>query len=407
MNKEFRSKELFVLGVALALLVGVPIVIFSIYYFADNVTSLVMAILFALCFIVFSSFIIVIYRNKILKWLYGTTLKDLTEIADNGVDSFEKFSVGNIKEGRLEAKKTISSFAAYVSWLRFRNWVINLSIGLIVAFSTLIGTSLLHQQNKIIRKQNTFFQEQILRDRITSSSQIVFAPNKSFSPARKSAALFEMVSSFKALQPEKNVNLSGANLAGCDLSNTDVSNLIFRDVDLRGVNFKNANLENSQFNNCDFSPFETKGWSTSDRILYSDFRYANLSNVSMISSNLFVSDFSYANFSGFEISSIILASGESSGVSQKGSNTNIFPYPLLLEPKNISEETLSILTSEYGAITNTESLKNHIDNINKMKRSSDQETLLLYANMNPKLYEQRLKHYEKLKTGASQKQNNK
>jgi len=266
------NKESFLIGAILCLLIGVPTVVFSIFYFSEKTFELAKVFIAALFIFVLLTSVLVIFRNKILKGLFNSTLKEVDKTKRDCSQIFSLINDGEISKAQEIGVNTINSIATYITWIQFKKWLLNISIGLIVAFSTLIGSSLLHKQNQYIKEQNKFFKEQIIQQQIQIKSQQavdnqnirrkaieqIYDKTGLYSPRVKAEATKSFITTEKQIfsntpnlleSKKRYVDLSGAILRDAWFQNSQLSFVNFNGADLYKSDFSNSTLRDMQFLN--------------------------------------------------------------------------------------------------------------------------------------------------------------
>lgn len=243
-----------------------PIVISLISYFSDKSTTLVYILLTSLAATVVATSIIILFRDKILTSLFGQPLNELGEVSDNVVNAIDLITTGKIEQGKKETKIAVNSIISFLGWINYRKFVVASCLGLVVAFSTLIGTSLLHKQNQIILEQNEFFKEQIQQQQkqIAAQEKVenqnirnttiekIYNTDEKFSPRVKAEAVKTYVEVEKLLfkhtpnlleSKKRYVNLSGAELNNAWLESSQLNQTNFGFAQLSNVRFNASNLQ--------------------------------------------------------------------------------------------------------------------------------------------------------------------
>lgn len=145
---------------AIGLLLGVPMVIFGIGYFADNAT-LIATISLAVCAIfLIIGFVISIFRKSILNALYQTSKTKIGEMVDPLHEMINHVFDNSYKEAVNEANRFVQIFLARQTWITTRQWILGTSFGLVIAFGSFVQSSLVFRQNGLIEKQTEFAKTQ-------------------------------------------------------------------------------------------------------------------------------------------------------------------------------------------------------------------------------------------------------
>lgn len=312
------------LVVVLSLALGVPLALFTVYYFAESTKYLVAVVLILLSVLVFVGLVLAIFWKAIARQIFQRPISTVSDALDPLVDV-----IGNVGDSNYSAAKDnfrlfSESAASIYSWMITRQWALSGALGLLLGFSALVGSALLKQQNDLITEQNQFFRQQIdqqqeqilaqqrLANQTTRNEAInrIYGAAFSDSPRVRAEAVRSLVAVERVLidsgsntLPTDYINLHSADLTDAWLSNADLKNISFRKANLSGANLSSADLTGSVFR---FAILEGTDVLSSNatnaqfafvRGTGSTFDSTNLSNA-----NLNQSDFSDSNFSGADFS---------------------------------------------------------------------------------------------------------
>jgi len=270
LSNRQSNRESFLIGAILCLLIGVPTVVFSIFYFSEKTFELAKVFIGALLIFVLLTSVVVIFRNQILQRLFSATLNEVDTTKANLEQLINLIKEGQHNKAQEKGVQAINSLASYYSWMQFKKWILNIAVGLIVAFSTLIGSSLLHKQNQYIKEQNAFFKEQITQQQTQIESQQevdnqnirskaieqIYDKTGLYSPRVKAEATKSFIATEKQIfqytpnlleSKKRYVDLSGAILRDAWFQNSQLSLVNFNGADLYMSDFSNSTIRDVQF----------------------------------------------------------------------------------------------------------------------------------------------------------------
>lgn len=174
--------------------------------------------------------------------------------------------------------------------------------GGIIAILTLIillhQNSLFTDQNKLIKNQNRFFQEQILLNEISRDITIMNSPD--LTQEYKMQVISEYILNKKRLHHIRGNNkprITGLNLSNLEFKNLDsvFNDVEFVDVRLTNTSFRNCNLSNVNFTNAIFN--DTTLLNESGEFIHSKFINCDLKGSSFGPHDLTGFVFAYSNLS--------------------------------------------------------------------------------------------------------------
>ncbi len=146
-TREFAS---FVLGLVL----GVPLVIFGITAFADNVTVLITILLVILTSAILFFLLVFLNRKRIFESITGFAEAKFDDLSKPALETL-KHAIELDKDKAFEsADRLLRIVATWLGWLIGQTWMIGIAITLLSVFATLVGSALIFQQNKILVNQN-------------------------------------------------------------------------------------------------------------------------------------------------------------------------------------------------------------------------------------------------------------
>lgn len=319
-EEKNETDKLFLVG-ALALAVGVPISLFSIYYFAESVQYLVIALLGLLVIVGVLGFVVTLNKDRLLSTLVENSRSTISKLSTPLARSVFKFQSGDMLDAKASFSIFVDRAAGHYAWAQTRRWILTGATGLLIGFATLVGSALLKQQNDLIRIQNNYFQQQINQQQIQIEAQqklvnqstrneaitTIYGPEYRDNPRVRGEAVRSLVAVERIFISEGDntiptdyINLQEAYLDNAWLDSADLKRISFRKASLKQTNFNFADLSDSVIRFADAQQ--------------ATFINANLSNSFFAFSDGSNGVFSNANLSGATINQSILVGADLSGV---------------------------------------------------------------------------------------------
>lgn len=263
--------EMFILGVVIALCVGVPLTFFSIYFFADNVTTLAIGFIFFISGVATTGTLLILFRKRLLRRLSGATTRALHAVAEPGLATIQAAARREPESALEHGQEAARRLSAWIAWLMIRRWIVGLLIGLVATFAGFIGSALLFQQNKLItvqngliEKQNAYWQTQ--NQSIQEQLEEEKASRLLIHKAELTRLLYDTqpcpanprkMCSVSSLRTRQNAVRAYANLERSRGETIDLSNLVLheedqavslREIDLTGASLRHAHLNGADLN---------------------------------------------------------------------------------------------------------------------------------------------------------------
>lgn len=190
------------------LIIGVPFVITGIYFFADNVTSIVTVLLLGLLIVGLPTVLLTIYRVRIQHWLLGSAEIELSKMITPTREAIAAAVSLDIGAACEHAEVVIRQIVARYSWYTTIAWMIGLLMTLLVTFGALAGSALLvkqndliDQQNKLLNTQNTMVSKQ--NTLIETQNDRIVIQNQLAEASRRSTLGIEMTSIFDQIETQR------------------------------------------------------------------------------------------------------------------------------------------------------------------------------------------------------------
>lgn len=258
---------------ALVLIAGVPVALYSVYYFAESVQLLATAVLILLLLIAIVGLLVVCNWERIIATVLRKPAQLSQDISAPLAKSLSLYSQGDAEAAEGELKTSIEHVVAHFTWVQTRRWILGASTALLLGFAGLVGSALLKQQNDLILRQNTFFREQIdqqqqqleLQQAVSNQSirseafRRIYGSEFKDNPRVKAEAIRSLISVERAriasdenTLPTDFINLHDAGLQSTWLDSADLRKTSFRGSDIQKANFNSADLSGSRLRFTEF-----------------------------------------------------------------------------------------------------------------------------------------------------------
>jgi uncharacterized protein YjbI with pentapeptide repeats len=316
--------EIIFLAVMLTLAAGVPIALYSIYFFAESVEILAAVGAIALVLVAIIGVVCVKFRHQLLQTLFGASINVVKSVADPVANAISSFADGNAEEAGAGVREAARGVAAHYVWVKSRQWIVAAATGLLIGFAGIVGSALLKKQNDLILDQNRFFQQQIEQQQLqlelqqsVSNQQVrseairrIYGPEFQSTPRVKAEAVRSLIvvervriaSGDNTLATDY-LNLHNADLKNAWLENSDLENVSFRGSDLTSANFSASSLKNSVFRHTELQAAAFIGSSADNTVFAFCFGIgAVFSNADLTGAAINQCDMSSSSFSGANLS---------------------------------------------------------------------------------------------------------
>lgn len=151
---------------ALGLLAGLPIAIFGFEMLVENAEPLFTVLLGLFAFVVFLTFVIIVFRRPIWERLFRFGQVEMDRFAEPLADVARFAAEQNVPQATRAARDLAEMVLANYSWIITRRWLVATVTGFIAAIAALAGSALLFQQNQLLTVQN---------ERITEQTELLVA----------------------------------------------------------------------------------------------------------------------------------------------------------------------------------------------------------------------------------------
>lgn len=262
-----RSDVIFLVA-ALTLAAGVPVALYSIYYFAESIEFVATLVLFAILIVALGGLLIIRFRRSIITAIFGMPLSFARSIGAPASEAVESYIDGDRETARAQVAEFVQGIASQYVWVQTRRWIMAAATGLLLGFAGLVGSALLKQQNDLILDQNKFFQQQIeqqqsqleLQQSVANQTirseaiRRIYGPEFASTPRVKAEAVRSLVTvervriaAGRNTLPTEYINLHDAELNSAWLDSADLRKISFRGAKLDKANFNVADLTESVF----------------------------------------------------------------------------------------------------------------------------------------------------------------
>ena len=159
---KVRNKrlELISVGVFLGFVCGMPIGLGFFAGISEHIQTFIVytvSILFSLSVLIF---LIYLFRDRIFKRIGIELSKTPKELSDNIANIIVAHKSQELDVVKKESSQFLETLISFAVWHKLRNWLFNMVIGILVAFSGLVGSALLYQQNRTLEEQTDWFKTQ-------------------------------------------------------------------------------------------------------------------------------------------------------------------------------------------------------------------------------------------------------
>jgi len=276
---------MFFMGFVFALVPGVAGTLWAISYLADNISQLVNIALLALLIACFLGTILVLLQGRLFRWLGLSVRARLADMAKPMHDAIVAGVEGDALAVGENLRIAAERGASWYTWVSIRRWIVGVTIGLLAGFAALIGSALLHEQNRLIRQQNEYFQLQNAKmetqirmaeseGRILRRSQLIATlydlQECAAPPCAPRASLRSRAEAFRALVAldhtaaglvgaQRGHDYAGIDLRWAHLEALELGGASLRGADLRGAGLRGADLRGADLTNARLSSADLRG----------------------------------------------------------------------------------------------------------------------------------------------------
>jgi len=153
MKKSENRIFILLLGVIIGFAICTPLSLYTFEEIANNYKTIALFLISLILIIAVLIFILIGFKNSIVKKAFKTESIELTNIGHEIVNSINIASENKNQELLDSAKKVSLQIAGYITYSKTRAWMFRIMISLIAAFAGYLGTVILINQNKLIKEQ--------------------------------------------------------------------------------------------------------------------------------------------------------------------------------------------------------------------------------------------------------------
>lgn len=313
------------LTIALTLIAGVPVALYTVYYFADSIRFVAAGVLLVTVLVAIAGILFARYKDHIFSNILKTPARLLEDLSEPLSEAVSEYASGNTEGGRERTEAFFRGALAHYSWIRTRQWIVAAGAGLLIGFAGLVGSALLKQQNDLILRQNEFFRQQIdqqqsqleLQQQVSNQTirseaiRRIYGAEFAGTPRVRAEAVRSLIAVERVrIAVDQNtlvtpfINLHEADLSSAWLENADLAKVSFRDTQLERANFNAANMADARFRYARLNAASFIGADLNNAIFSfslaqnAQFSNAKLAEAAFMSVDLKGSDFSGARFEG-------------------------------------------------------------------------------------------------------------
>lgn len=242
-------KDKVFLSSIVTLLVGVPLMIYTIEFFSDDITSLLLIIVLSGLIIAVLFLIILKFREEILNYIFKSSKISVDETIEPLIISISKIASKEKEDQKIALesfKDFIRSLGSRYAWISFRRFLVSILVGTLLAFIGLISAHLLIKQNEILLSQNDFLKQQVVSQAINTAFDDIYS---NLPEGKREQAVHDYLRLLKEQSSERRI----ANLRNADLENFKIRDWIFNSVDFSKANLSHCDAVGAKFVNADFS----------------------------------------------------------------------------------------------------------------------------------------------------------
>jgi uncharacterized protein YjbI with pentapeptide repeats len=152
-----------IVALALGILLGALLSLTGINNLSNHVPSLLRGFVIIITILAVLAFFIVQYKEKVLKTLFGVDNTELSEVKEMGQSLFLNSWNRDFAKAKTDFDALFTKVFAWYSWMSFRRWIVLIFNTLFISFGGLLGTVLIHNQNKLLQQQNAMLERQSTR----------------------------------------------------------------------------------------------------------------------------------------------------------------------------------------------------------------------------------------------------
>lgn len=152
-----------IVALALGMLLGGLLALTGITSLSEHVSGILTGFVVLIAVLAILAFLVVQYKERVLKSLFGVSNTDLKEVKDLGQSLFLNSWNRDFTHAKTDFDALFTKIFAWYSWMSFRRWIVLIFNTLFISFGGLLGTVLIYNQNKLLTQQNALLERQNVR----------------------------------------------------------------------------------------------------------------------------------------------------------------------------------------------------------------------------------------------------
>ncbi len=143
-----------VVALAIGILLGGLLSLTGLTSLSEHISVILLVFVVIIGVLAILAFLVVTYKEKVLKSMFGVSNTDLKEVKDMGQALFLNSWNRDFKQAKTDFDGLFTKIFAWYSWMSFRRWIVLIFNTLFISFGGLLGTVLIYNQNKLLTQQN-------------------------------------------------------------------------------------------------------------------------------------------------------------------------------------------------------------------------------------------------------------
>lgn len=152
-----------IVALALGILLGGLLSLTGLTALSEHVSGILTGFVIIIGVLAVLAFLVVQYKEKVLKSLFGVSNTELSEVKDLGQSLFLNSWNRDFTNAKTDFDALFTKIFAWYSWMSFRRWIVLIFNTLFISFGGLLGTVLIYNQNKLLTQQNALLERQSVR----------------------------------------------------------------------------------------------------------------------------------------------------------------------------------------------------------------------------------------------------
>ncbi len=152
-----------IVALALGILLGGLLSLTGLTTLSEHIPGILTGFVIIIAVLAVLAFLVVQYKEKVLKSLFGVSNTDLHEVKDMGQSLFLNSWNRDFTSAKTDFNALFLKLYAWYSWMSFRRWIVLIFNTLFISFGGLLGTVLIYNQNNLLTRQNALLEQQNIR----------------------------------------------------------------------------------------------------------------------------------------------------------------------------------------------------------------------------------------------------